>query len=111
MRSLSDDARRLVSDVRGSDSGAPRVGYATLIAVARIRATETLALGPSRGVYARAEAARLTCVMTDGSVRELYQLTEGYFEGYMCEVFGSLEELTHFLRELSAGRTIVEVAS
>lgn len=92
-RSLSTDAHDLISACRGSDSGAPSVGYAALIAVEQIERHETLSVGQSRGCYARATVERLTTRLRDGSQRNFYTYSAGYCEGYAFEVYGSFEEL------------------
>lgn len=93
IRSLSRDAENLVGECRGSDSGPPAVGYALLVQVAVVLRTETVVCGAQRGVYRAATIDRLAVQMLDGSERELVRYSEGYPEGYLCEIYETLEAL------------------
>jgi hypothetical protein len=95
IRSLSRAAESLISECRGSDSGPPKEigGYKALADVASFTTT-TVSEGPPKGVWARAKIDRLDLVMRDGSTRTIYRFTEGYFEGYACDLGETAESVT-----------------
>ena len=89
-RHLSDDAVNLISSCCGSDSGRPDVGWALLIRVARLAEQTLLAQGGARGVYASLRVSRLSLELTDGTKDTIYEITEGYPEGYGYELVREL---------------------
>lgn len=91
---LSPDAVNFVSTVRGADGGTVHLpgGLLALTRVQEVLDTKDLDVGSSRGVYAAERIEDLHVRWTDGSEGHLYTHTAGYFEGYMYNVYGTLEE-------------------
>lgn len=92
---LSEDAMRIISAVRGSDGGSCYLdgGMKALADIQRIVGEKYVSVGPSRGHYARETVEELTIEWKDGATGPIYVHTAGYFEGYMYDIYPSLDSL------------------
>lgn len=93
INSLSADAASLISAVRGSDSGAPRVGWNALLSVIEVLSQETVESGLSIGHYAKPQIQRMRVRLKNGETPTWWLFTEGYEEGYVYELHPSRESL------------------
>lgn len=93
--SISSAAASLISAVRGSDGGSCGLpgGLRKLADVVKIISEENVKVGPSRGHYARERIERIAVEWNDGTQGEFYTHTAGYFEGYMYDIYPSLDAL------------------
>lgn len=94
-KGMSAVAERLISDVRGSDSGPPGVGWSTLARIDEVLARETLidsGITPS-GYQGRLIERLDVLYVKRKEPGELYILSEGYAEGYAMKVGFQLEDL------------------
>lgn len=93
-RTLSRDAAKLVSALRGSDTG--RVhhpdGMVLVSRVARIVEESLVVVGASRRPYASKQVKRLDVEWTDGTRGELYEVSVGYSEGYEYDIYTVRED-------------------
>lgn len=103
-KSLSESVARLVSEIRGSDSGCPACGWGPILAAKDVRAVE-VSRGIGHSYYAAPKLLRLELLPGAGDLRVLYALTAGYPEGYAFEVREALPsegELTEWFGMASA---------
>ena len=93
--SLSPDAIALISAIRDSDGSGCNLpgGLQKLAQVAKILSEEDVMTGPSRGHYASERIQRISIEWNDGTTGELFVHTAGYFEGYLFDIYPSLEAL------------------
>jgi hypothetical protein len=86
-RGLTAAAAGLIREVRGADGGRAACGYALLARVERIAARRVVA-GDEHGAgqYQAPRIEQLTCELVDGDTVVLFEFSEGYSEGYACEI-------------------------
>lgn len=92
---LSSDAVSLISICRGSDSGTVHLpgGMYALTRIKSIKSEEDIAVGPSRGHYARETVKKWVVDWKDGYEGAFYSISAGYFEGYAFDIYPDLETL------------------
>lgn len=90
---LSSDAASLISTVLGSDGGFVEGGLISLVGVDKILDKSDIEIGPSRGHYASERVQKWVVQCLNGEKETLYIHTAGYFEGYMFNMYNSIEAL------------------
>ncbi len=90
---LTKDAAHLISSAAGADDGHVDGGWRRLTQVEQIINTRELAVGPSRGSYARPTTEQLTVRWLGGTESCLFTYSVGYFEGYAFRVYDSMKNL------------------
>ena len=94
--SLSEDAVRSIGVLRGSDSGEVEGGLVRMTKLDKILSKKTVSGGASRGLYSSRTVEKLEVRWTDGSQGVLFSFSVGYFEGYVFDIFNSLEALEKY---------------
>jgi hypothetical protein len=89
-RGLPEVVASMVTNAWGSDSGMPEGGWSTLTEIDEILETEDLFAGRPRGHYAAPRLERYRARYKNGSEKDFYVFTAGYFEGYLYELALSL---------------------
>lgn len=90
---VSADAINLLSAVHEADGGGVHLpsGKEALKNIDVILSRDAPWSAASKGHYARRRIERYHVRWLDGTEGDLYLLTEGYFEGYSLDIYGSME--------------------
>ncbi|HBI44466.1 MAG TPA: hypothetical protein DDY78_16680 [Planctomycetales bacterium] len=83
---LDRDAAKFIAASLGSDSDRP----AWLGRVRGARKARVVHSGDSHGSYARKRIVQYELTLSDGTTPTVYVLTQGYFEGYVFEIYDTL---------------------
>lgn len=101
--SLTADAESLIDTVLGSDSGHVDGGVTSLVTIEKIMTKLRIDLATNTGHYNPPNVEVLHIRYTDGTEGDLWTFSQGYFEGYVFDIYRSMEALQLGLKDYNIG--------